>query len=47
MIKPTLRAHIDVLNALLPLDRTALKAAMTLVPVEYRDYLADKLLGVA
>ena len=45
-LKVALRAEVVSLNALLPTTKAALIAAMTIIPTDYQDKLADKLLGV-
>lgn len=44
--KVVLLAEIKALNTLLPTTKAALIAAMTIIPSEYQDGLADRLLGV-
>ena len=44
--KQLIRAEIVNLNALLPTTKATLLANMVLIPSDFRDYAADKLLGV-
>ena len=44
--RAALLVEVKALNTLMPTTKAALIAAMTIIPADYKDNLADRLLGV-